>query len=62
MTPSTTSPDKERARAGLGIKAANIFERTKVLVKQIKALGVSQAGLPFMLDVPVTPESMSQTL
>ena len=36
------------------------FGKAKILVKQIKALGISQAGLPFELDVSVTLEGMGQ--
>lgn len=32
------------------------FAKAKILVKQIKALDISHAGLPFDLDVSVTPE------
>ena len=39
---------------GSGQQAA--FEKVKTLVKQIKALGISHAGLPFELDVSVTRE------
>lgn len=38
------------------------FEKAKLLMKQVKALGISQAWLPFELDVPVTPEGMGWTL
>lgn len=30
----------------------------KILINQIKGLGISQARLPFELDVSVTPEGM----
>lgn len=36
------------------------FEKAKILVKQIKALGLSQAGLPFELDMAATLESKRQ--
>ena len=43
-----------------GLEQQAAFEKAKILVKQMKALGISQAGLPFEfeLDVSVTPESM----
>ena len=38
------------------------FEKTKILVKQIKALGISDAELPFELDVSATPEALGWVL
>lgn len=38
------------------------FEKAKILMMQIKALGTSQAGLSFELDVFVTPEGVDQDL
>lgn len=38
------------------------FEKTKILMKQIKALDIFQAGLPFEADVSVTLEDMGQAL
>lgn len=35
-------------------------EKVKIPVKPIKALGMSQAELPFELDMPMTPEGMGQ--
>lgn len=35
-------------------------EKVKILVKPVKALGVSQAELPFGLDMSVTPEVVGQ--
>lgn len=32
------------------------FKKAKILVKQIKALGISQWGYHFELDVPLTPK------
>ena len=37
-------------------------EKAEILVKQIKALGVSQARLPFDLDVSVTLEGVGWAL
>lgn len=34
------------------------FEKVKIPVKQMKALSISQAGLPFGLDVSVTLEAI----
>lgn len=50
MSPSLILPSKERACKGLGIKAASTFEEAKVLLKQMKALSISPAGLAFELD------------
>ena len=36
-----TPPGKERAHMGLGIEQQATFEKTKILVKRIKALGIS---------------------
>lgn len=49
LPPSLISPDEERTHRGSEQQAA--FEPTKIPVKQIKALGIFQAGLPFELDV-----------
>ena len=38
------------------------FEQAKILEKQIKALGISQARLPFEIDVFVTPKGMECAL
>lgn len=38
------------------------FEKTKILVKQMKALGITQAGLPFELAVSVTLDGMGWAL
>lgn len=39
------------------------MEKTNILVvKPIKALGISQAGLPFQLAVSVAQEGMGQAL
>lgn len=38
------------------------FVKTNILAKQIKALGVSHARLPFHLDVSVTPAGTGQAL
>lgn len=38
------------------------FEKAKILVKQISALGIFQAGLPFKLDVSVTLEDTGWAL
>ena len=46
----------------LGIRIASTFEKVKVLGRQIKALGISQAGLPFELDVSVTLEDVDWPL
>lgn len=46
-------PGKERAHGGMGIRA------TKIQVKQVKALGISQAGLTYVRCVYM---SMGQTL
>ena len=37
-------------------------EKAKILVKQVIVLGISQAGLPFKLDVSVTLEYMGWAL
>lgn len=37
-------------------------KKKKIVVKQIKALGISQAGLPFELDVSVILEGMGWAL
>lgn len=34
------------------------FQKAKIPIKRIKALGISQAELPFELDVSVTADSM----
>lgn len=34
------------------------FEKVKIIVKPIKPLGISKAGLTFELKVPVTLEGM----
>ena len=52
-------PGKERACMGHGSEQQATFEKAKVLMKQIKALGISQAGLPFDLDVSVILEGVS---
>ena len=44
---------------GWGSEQQATFEKAKVLMKQIKALGISQAGLPFDLDVSVILEGVS---
>lgn len=38
------------------------FEKVKFPVKQIKALGISRAGLSFELDVPVILEGIGWAL
>ena len=38
------------------------FEKAEMLVNQIKALGIFQAGLPFELDVSVALEAMGDGL
>ena len=53
-------PGKERAHRGSEQQAA--FEKAKILVKQIKALGISKAGLQFELNVPMTPEGIGGAL
>ena len=32
------------------------FEKARILMRQIKALGIPQTGIPFELDVSRTPE------
>lgn len=45
---SLIPPGKERAHVGLGIRAASSLQAGRnELVKQMKALGISQVGLPF---------------
>lgn len=44
-------PDKERIQIGRGTEQQATFGKAKTVVKQIKSLGLSQAGLPFELDV-----------
>lgn len=46
---------------GPGEQSSN-FEKTKVLVKLMKALGISQPGLPLQLAVSMTQEGMGQVL
>ena len=41
VPPFLTPPGKERAHMGLGIEQQATFEKTKILVKRIKALGIS---------------------
>lgn len=43
---------------GWGSEQQATFEKAKLLVKQIKALGASQARLPFELDGSVTLKGM----
>ena len=70
VPPSLVSPGKDKAYVRLGITEAVLLEQQiilplrwqKILVKQIKALGTSQAGLPFELDAPITPEALSWAL
>ena len=45
-----------------GLEQQAAFQMAKILVKQIKVLGISQAGLPFELDVSVTPEDLGWAL
>lgn len=59
VRPPLISPGKQRTRVGLGIRAEATFEKVKVLVKQIKALGIFLAVLPFELDVSMTLERIS---
>lgn len=58
MPPFLISPGKERALVGLGKREQTAFEKAKILVKQVIVLGISQAGLPFELDVSVILEYM----
>lgn len=44
-----------------GAKQQAAFEKAKILVKLIKAFGISQVGLPFE-DVSETPEGMGWAL
>lgn len=46
----------------LGSEQQASFEKTKILAKQIKALGISQTGLPFALAVSVTSDGMGWAL
>ena len=70
VPPSLISPGKDKAYMGLGITAAVLLEQQIILplrwkripARQIKALGTSQAGLPFELDVPIIPEGLSWAL
>lgn len=62
VPPALILPSKERVCEGQGIKAASTFEEAKVLVKQMKGLGISQAGPAFELHVSVSPEGMGQAL
>lgn len=39
-----------------GSEQQDTLEMAKISAKQIKALGIFHAGLPFDLDVSVTPE------
>lgn len=41
-----------------GSEQQTAFEKAKILVKQVIVLGISQAGLPFELDVSVILEYM----
>lgn len=45
-----------------GLEKQAAFEKAKILVKQIKALGFFQAGLSFELDESFTPEGMGWAL
>lgn len=47
---------------GLGIKTSIALEKAKILVKQIKTLGFSQAGLPPELDVSMIVKGMRWAL
>ena len=61
VRPPLISPGKQRTRVGLGIRTEATFEKVKVLVKRIIALGIFHAALPFELDVSVTLECISWT-
>lgn len=52
---------KERIYTGVGLEQQMAFEKTKILGTQMSALSISQAGLPFELDVSMTPEGMAET-
>ena len=54
-TPYTTFKVKKGNMWDQGLEQQATFEKTKIVRKQIKALGISQAGLLFELDVSVTP-------
>lgn len=60
--PPLLSPGKQRTRVGLGIRAEATIQKVKVLMKQIKALGIYHAVLPFELDVSVTLKDVSCAL
>ena len=45
-----------------GSEQQDTFEKADMLVKQIKALGICQAGILFELYLSVTLEGMSWTL
>lgn len=47
---------------GLGIKQPSTFEKAKIPVSQIKALGITQARIPFELYVSVSKGGMSSGL
>lgn len=58
VLPSHILPSKDWAGMGWGSEQQATFEKAKLLVKQIKALGASQARLPFELDGSVTLKGM----
>lgn len=47
---------------GWGSEQQATFEKARIVMRLMKALGISRTGLPFELDVSVTPEGRSQTL
>lgn len=57
MVPLSFMPlGEERDMWDWGSQQQTVFKKTKLLMKQFEALGVSQTGLPFKLEVSVTPK------
>ena len=62
MPLSLLLPGEEKAPVGWGSELQANLEKAKLLANQIKALGVSQAGLLSEFDMSVPLEGMSQAL
>lgn len=57
MVPLSLMPlGEERDMWDWGSQQQAVFKKAKLLMKQFEALGVSQTGLPFKLEVSVTPK------
>lgn len=59
---SSIPPGKESARVRAGIRERAAYEKAKIPVGQMKALGVPQAGLPLEFKVSVTLEGVGRAL